>query len=90
MEPDRLVACSGSSTGAWRASTSKALNFAFRNAYFDELVVCNVENDSGLSYRNEAGRPPPNLPLVRGRDFQRYRFQCYSPLGLPRLDPRRA
>src|SRR6266849_4741369 len=44
------------------------------------LVVCNVENDSGLSYRNEAGRPPPNLPLVRGRNFQRYRFQCYSPL----------
>src|SRR6266852_1575744 len=30
------------------------------------LVACNVENDSGLSYRNEAGRPPPNLPLVRG------------------------
>src|SRR5712691_10466808 len=28
-------------------------------------VVCNVENDSELSYRNEAGRPPPNLPLVR-------------------------
>src|SRR5713101_6880926 len=46
------------------------------------LVACNVENDSGLSYRNEAGRPPPNLPLVRGRDFQRYRFQCYSPLVL--------
>ena len=46
------------------------------------LVVCNVENDSGLSYRNEAGRPPPNLPLARGRDFQRYRFQCYSPLVL--------
>src|SRR5260370_18773580 len=44
------------------------------------LVVCNVENDSGLPYRKEAGRPPPNLPLVRGRDFQRYRFQCYSPL----------
>src|SRR5713226_1104794 len=44
------------------------------------LVACNVENDSGLSYRNEAGRPPPNLPLVRGRDFRRYRFQCYSPL----------
>src|SRR6266851_4276511 len=32
------------------------------------------------SYRNEAGRPPPNLPLVRGRDFHRYRFQCYTPL----------
>src|SRR5713101_6067663 len=46
------------------------------------LVACNVENDSGLSYRNEAGRPPPNLPLVRGRDFQRYRFQCYSPVVL--------
>src|SRR6266851_9507616 len=45
------------------------------------LVACNVENDSGLSYRNEAGRPPPNLPLVRGRDFRRYRFQCYSTLA---------
>src|SRR6266851_7120959 len=33
-----------------------------------------------VSYRNEAGRPPPNLPLVRGRDFHRYRFQCYSRL----------
>src|SRR6266849_10325585 len=45
------------------------------------LLACNVENDSDLSSRNEAGRPPPNLPLVRGRDFQRYRFQCYSPLA---------
>ena len=35
--PERLVALSGSSTGAWRASTSKAINFAFPNAYFDEL-----------------------------------------------------
>src|SRR5216684_2110785 len=26
-------------------------------------------NTIGVSYRNEAGRPPPNLPLVRGRDF---------------------
>src|SRR5216684_4168762 len=48
------------------------------NLHSCRLVVCNVENDSGRSYRNEAGRPPPNLPLVRGRDFQRYRFQCYS------------
>ncbi len=45
------------------------------------LVACNAENDSGVSYRNEAGRPPPNLPLVRGRDFQRYRFHCYRPLA---------
>jgi RNA-directed DNA polymerase len=35
--PERLIALSGSSTGAWRASTSKAVNLAFRNAYFDEL-----------------------------------------------------
>ena len=34
-----------------------------------------------VTYRNEAGRPPPNLPLVRGRDFQRYRFHCCSPLA---------
>jgi len=45
-----------------------------------------------VSYRNEAGRPPPDpfvaaapqgrlsSSLVRGRDFQRYRFQCYKPL----------
>jgi RNA-directed DNA polymerase len=33
----QLVARSSSSTGPWRASTAKALNFAFPNAYFDEL-----------------------------------------------------
>ena len=46
------------------------------------LVACNDENDIGVSYRNEAGRPPPNLPRVRGRDFQQYRFQCYRLLVL--------
>ena len=35
--PEGLIALSGSSTGAWRASTSKAVNFAFPTAYFDEL-----------------------------------------------------
>ncbi len=44
------------------------------------LMACNAENDSDLSSRNEGGRPPPNLPLVRGRDFRRYRFQCYRTL----------
>jgi len=34
---ERLVACSGGATGPWRASTSQALNLAFRNAYFDKL-----------------------------------------------------
>src|SRR5713101_1491115 len=47
----------------------------------EDLVACNVDNDSDLSSRNEGGRPSPNLPLVRGRDFRRYRFQCYSPLA---------
>src|SRR5713101_8719271 len=51
-----------------------------------QLVACNVENDSDLSSRNEGGRPPPNLPLVRGRDFRRYRFQCYSPLDASERD----
>ncbi len=60
------------------------------NFQLGTLVACNVENDSGLSYRNEAGRPPPNLPLVRGRDFQLYRFQCYSPLAAQATDSQRA
>ncbi len=30
-----------------------------RKAFFRTLLVaCNVENDIGVSYRNEAGRPP--------------------------------
>src|SRR6266851_1771187 len=52
----------------------------------EDLVACNVDNDSDLSSRNEGGRPPPNLPLVRGRDFRRYRFQCYSPLDASERD----
>src|SRR5206468_2465246 len=35
--PAQLVARCSSSVGPWRASTAKAINFAFPNAYFDEL-----------------------------------------------------